>query len=140
MKIAVIYVSKTGSTQLCAEYITSRLKDCSSFNLEKENPNLLDYDVILIGSGIRMGKLYKPIVQILKNNVSLLLEKKIGLFICNFYPETFEKSITKNIPKELLDNIEIVACGGVPPFNKPVNTDWLKYDIVESFLKRMFLI
>ena len=43
MKIAVMYISKTGSTQLCAEYIASKLQDCSLFDLDREIPCLTCY-------------------------------------------------------------------------------------------------
>ena len=77
MKIAVMYISKTGSTQLCAEYIASKLQDCSLFDLDREIPCLSDFDVLLIGSGVRMGKIYKPAKQVLNDNIPM--QRRQGL-------------------------------------------------------------
>ena len=91
MKIAVMYISKTGSTQLCAEYIASKLQDCSLFDLDREIPCLSDFDVLLIGSGVRMGKIYKPAKQVLNDNIETLIAKKPSYFFAIFIQKRYKK-------------------------------------------------
>lgn len=134
MKTAVVYATRTGSTQLCAEYIASKLSDCSLFNLEKSTPDLSEYDVIFIGSGVRMGNFYKPIKKLLSTNAKILSGKKTVLFLSNFYPNTLSKTIQKNVPEELLNSADVLTCGGKAPFSISLNIDWLKRDLIDHFL------
>ena len=140
MKIAVMYISKTGSTQLCAEYIASKLHDCSLFDLDREIPCLSDFDVLLIGSGVRMGKIYKPAKQVLNDNIETLIAKKTIIFLCNFYPETIQKTIRNSIPNRLINHAKIIKCGGISPFSKPTNTEWLNCTEINEVLTAFCLM
>lgn len=139
MKTAIIYSTRTGATQLCAEYIASQLPECPVFNLEKDKPDLSQFDTIFIGSGVRMGNLYKPVKKLLTDNLRILSEKNTVIFLCNYYPGTTAKTIEKNIPKELAENSHIICCGGKPPFGIAMNIDWLKSDVIEDLIADMKL-
>lgn len=136
MKTAILYASRTGSAQLCAEYIASKLSDCSLFNLEKETPSLSEYDVVLIGSGIRMGKLYGSVRKFLVKNNQVLSLKRTIIFLSNFYPDTVSKTLDKNVPKNLLENIDVLICGGKAPFSIALNINWMKCDEIDHFLAK----
>ena len=56
---------KTGTTEYCAG-ILSKALDASLINLEADNGNLNDYDIIIIGSSIRMGMVHPKIKRFLK--------------------------------------------------------------------------
>lgn len=139
MKTAIIYSTRTGATQLCAEYIASQLPECSMFNLEKDKPDLSQFDVIFIGSGVRMGNLYKPARTLLADNIQILSEKNTVIFLCSYFPGTTAKTIETNIPKELAENSHIISCGGKPPFGIAMNIDWLKSDVIDKLIADMNL-
>lgn len=139
MKTAIIYSTRTGATQLCAEYIASQLPECPVFNLEKDKPDLSLFDTIFIGSGVRMGNLYKPVKKLLADNTRILSEKNTVIFLCNYYPKTTTKTIEKNIPKELAANSRIISCGGKPPFGIAMNIDWLKCSVINDLLTELNL-
>lgn len=84
MRTLIVFSSKYGATQKCAESIKNGLKhDVSLVNLRNQTcSNIDDYDVILIGSAIYAGKIPKEISTFLNENKKELLTKKIGLFLC----------------------------------------------------------
>ena len=101
-------MSKHGTTEKVADILKENLKekDIQIFNLRKNgNININEYDNIIIGSSIHAGKNQTKIRQFCNNNKSLLLNKKIGLFICCM--ETNEKALEQlenAYPKELRDH------------------------------------
>lgn len=139
MSTAIIYSTRTGATQLCAEYIASKLPECSMFNLEKDKPDLSRFDTILIGSGVRMGHLYKPAKKLLADNIRILSDKNTVIFLCNYFAGTTAKTIEKNIPQELVQKSRIISCGGKPPFGIALNIDWLKCDVINDLVAELKL-
>lgn len=139
MKTAILYATRTGNAQLCAEYIASKLSDCSLFNLEKKIPDLSEYDIIFVGSGVRMGKLYKSARKFLDHNSAVLSEKKTFIFLSNFYPQTVQKTLSNNLSKDLLEHCQILLCGGKAPFSITLNIDWMNRDEIDHFLAKYHL-
>ncbi|MDT2396020.1 flavodoxin domain-containing protein, partial [Enterococcus avium] len=64
-KVAVVYSSKSGTTKICAEYIAAQIVGSQLINLNEVIPDISAYDAVLIGSGIRMAKMYKPVKKFL---------------------------------------------------------------------------
>lgn len=137
MKVMVVYSSKSGITKRCAEYIASKIVGSDLVNLNEEVPDISAYDAVLVGSGVRMAKIYKPVKKFLAKNAQLLSTKKTMLFLSNFYPETLEKTIQKNVPENLTDHFSIVQCGGVAPFSKVTDQAWLKKTEIDASLVKM---
>jgi menaquinone-dependent protoporphyrinogen oxidase len=136
MKSLIVYSTKSGASRECAELLATRIKNCSIFDLSKQVPSLESFDILIMGSGVRMGKIYKPMKNFLEKNAKALLSKKTAFFLCNAYPDTFQKVIEKNIPKELVDNaVCIEAFGGIPPFTVPKNRDWILLDHVDHLIQ-----
>lgn len=75
-KVAVVYSSKSGTTKICAEYIAAQIVGSQLINLNEVIPDISAYDAVLIGSGIRMAKMYKPVKKFLAKNSQLLNSKK----------------------------------------------------------------
>lgn len=85
MKTAIIYMSKHGTTakvvKMIAEHLTQHQTDI--FNLrEDKGPDISNYDLVIIGGSIHAGVIQKRIKQFCMDNVHMLLNKKIGLFLC----------------------------------------------------------
>lgn len=133
-RVAVVYSSKSGTTKICAEYIAAKIVGSQLFNLNDESPDISNYDTVLIGSGIRMAKLYKPVKKFLTKNAQILKDKKAILFLSNFYPETVDKTLQKNVPQDLLDKLTVIECGGVAPFGKVTDDVWLKKAEINAVL------
>lgn len=104
MKSLIIYTSKTGATESCAKKLKEQLKDCTMENIDNLKEDINQYDLIIIGSPIRMGMIDKRIKKFLLNNREKLKAKKTAYFICCGFHENWKKYYEENIPKDLLES------------------------------------
>lgn len=102
-KIAIVYASRHGCTGKCARELQKKLERSSEiYHLKKDPlPDLSSFNAIIIGGSIHIGKMSTRVRDFVSQNLTLLLGKKIGLFVCcmeegekareqfrNAYPET----------------------------------------------------
>lgn len=104
MKTLIIYASKTGTTEKCAKELNNKLKDSEMVNILNYNKDINKYDLIIVGTPIRMGKIDKRIKRFLNSNIEILKLKKVAYFICCGFNENSKKYYEQNIPNILLDN------------------------------------
>ena len=83
MNSLVIYKSKYGATSQYAEWIAADLNLRALESEEVSNVELEDHDTLIIGSSVYIGKLL--ISKWLKNNLSILMEKKDIPFRCMWH-------------------------------------------------------
>ena len=102
MKTLIIYGTKTGTAKQCAEALATRLPNATVCDIEKDKPNPADYDVVVLGGGIRMGLLHNDIRQYAENCKEILKTKRLGVFITCGYDDLAEKTIANNLPADLL--------------------------------------
>jgi menaquinone-dependent protoporphyrinogen oxidase len=85
MKTAIVYMSKHGTTEKVVKIISQHLNHQSYdvFNLRNnKNPDISGYDFVIIGGSIHVGMVQKRVKQFCINNATLLMAKKVGLFLC----------------------------------------------------------
>ena len=128
-RILIAFASRFGSTSEISQEIGDILKQ-EDFKVDlidlKGNsgkiPNLSDYEGVLVGSGIRMGRWTKEGLKFLKNNRNELKKMHLGVFVSSgkaANPETYdlarEKYLETPLSKlELLrSDVMIEAFGGV---------------------------
>ena len=137
MRSIILYTSKTGAAQECASILTTEIGDCAICDLAEITPDLDKYDLVVIGSGVRASRFYKPVRTFIEKNKDLLQTKKLAFFICNAAPVTLREIISKNIPQELQEHaVCIKSLGGKPPF-KAKATGWLLNDNLHEFVKAL---
>lgn len=104
MKTLIIYATKYGCTEKCANILAKELgNDVKLVNIKFEsNVDVTDYDTVIIGGSVYIGKIQKEISEFCKNNINKLKEKNIGLFICAMQEEMIETEINQNFLPELL--------------------------------------
>lgn len=102
MKTLIIYASKTETTKKCANLLKEKLNDVDISNIKSLNIDINNYDLIIIGSPIRMGLIDKNIKKFLINNLDILKSKKAAYFICCGFKENYLKYFEQNFPQELL--------------------------------------
>ncbi len=120
MKALVVYGTRYGTASEIAEEISQILEnDGVEVDLKDarklKNYDISPYDLVIIGSGIKMGKWTKGSINFLKDNKSNLKDKKVALFVtCGAanLPESKDEG-----QKKYLDDIADKYLA-----NKPVST------------------
>jgi len=115
-KVLVCYGTRYGSAGEIAENIGeilgSRGATVEVVNLKKgKTKDLESYDLVVIGSGIQMGRWTKEPLKFLKKNRETLSRKKVALFVSCMSatkPETSDQGHTDYLDKIILDFPEIV--------------------------------
>lgn len=87
MKTAIIFATNHGCTDKCARNLADNIGlDINLFNIEiAPNPDLENFETIIIGGSIHMGSINKKIKKFIDKNATALFKKKLGLFICCMY-------------------------------------------------------
>jgi menaquinone-dependent protoporphyrinogen oxidase len=134
MSILIAYATKGGATKECAELLAAEIGDCTICDLKEGAPNVDDLDIVILGSGIRIGKAYKPFGKFIDENTDALLTKKIAFFFSNKLVNEFSEVVKKNIPQRLKDTAFIVKTfGGRPVFGGKKDQNWMLRDEVIAF-------
>ena len=129
LRVLIAYASRFGSTSEISQEIGDILRQ-EDFSVDLIDlidnsgkiPNLSDYEGILVGSGIRMGRWTKEGLNFLKNNRKELSQKHLGLFVSSgeaANPKTYDqakKKYLEDILKKiglLQSDVLVEAFGGV---------------------------
>ncbi len=121
MKTAIVYFSKTGSAAECARELYRLLPDSRLVNLAVDKCNISSYDNIILGSGIRYGKISAELKKYISENELEIRKKNIGLYVCCLDKARSSAYIEKNFPP-LLVKKAVVSDG----FGAKINLDEIK--------------
>ncbi len=141
MKALIVYGSNTGSTKEIAETIASKLSDSGIMfdlvDLKKEKSSRPEgYDLVIVGSGIKMGKWTTEALNYLKDHEESLSLLPHAIFVSSgFASEPSRREQSK------VDYIDAVL--DKHPMLKPLSTglfgglyDWKRYNFV---IKRLVI-
>lgn len=115
MKTIIMYSSKYGCTEDCAKALRSKLNnDCKLVNLKNAGAtDFQQYDWVIIGGSIYVGKIQKEVKLFCERNLKALLTKNFSLFMCCTTPAQVNDFFKSNFPAELLaHSIKTVNFGG----------------------------
>lgn len=132
MNTIIVYGSKYGCTEKCAEMLSKKLTGTVELcNIKKEKvPDLTQYDNVIIGGSIYVGKIQKEVTEFCLHHANTLKEKKIGLYICCMNTKEAEMQLDHAFPEELLSNAAVKECfGGEFRFKK--------MNMIERFIVKM---
>jgi menaquinone-dependent protoporphyrinogen oxidase len=106
MSTIIVYATKHGAAKSCAVKLSEKITGkVDLVNLKESGiSNLEAYDKVIIGGSIYAGRIQKEVSNFCINNLSLLKEKKTGLFICCMIKSSEEGQINSSFPKELVSN------------------------------------
>ena len=114
MKLLIAYATKTGTTRECAEslaaYFTAH--EVVFADLETETPSVEDFDAVVIGSHVRVGKIHKRVKQFVGDNEAALADKKVGLYLCCCFSDAADDYFKKNFSQPLLAHSIANLCFG----------------------------
>jgi menaquinone-dependent protoporphyrinogen oxidase len=105
MKTLIAYSTTLGCTEQCA----SKLKEDLGEGVEmvrisrRRKYNFQDYSNIIIGGSIHEGMIQRSVFKFCENNLDVLLQKQVGLFVCCMDPDANEKKLIEQaFPEKLL--------------------------------------
>ncbi len=139
MKTIIIYATKSGASRECAAILAEKIQECEIYDITKDSPNINQADVIILGSGVRMGHMYRSIRRYMKQNLEILSAKRIAIYLCNAYPDNMAKVIHSDIPQELFHRASYIeSFGGILPFTTPNNKEWIKKENISHMLCKLY--
>jgi len=109
-KVIVVYESKYGNTKLVAETIVEGMKEVSGIETvlselkDIDLNQLVNFDVILVGSPNHMGSATRSIRKFIDNLGKLNLEGKYAAVFDTYLSGDFEKAVRK-MEKQISENI-----------------------------------
>ncbi|MDD4644043.1 MAG: flavodoxin domain-containing protein [Bacilli bacterium] len=120
LKTLIVYESKYGCTEKCAQLIQEKIKNTEIVNVKNAPEDIGFYDTIIIGGSIYMGKIQRQIKAFCRRHVKVLAKKRMGLFICcMFTGEKAKQQLINSFPKELTEVAIAKDCfGGEISYNK----------------------
>lgn len=122
VKTLIVYATKHGSTEKCANMLSEKLTgQVDLINLKgTKTPDLSEYDSVIVGGSVYIGKIRKEVSGFCSESLDELKEKRLGLFICCMAEgETASEQLEKVFPQELSNVAKSKASfGGEFRFNK----------------------
>lgn len=112
MNILIAYSSHTGVARFCAESLKNHMPGSVLCDLSKEKPNPSAYDLVVIGSCVRMGAFDKHAAEYLENCAPILAKKPLGVFVTCGYDEKSGEYFKSNLPEPLFSHALKVSFGG----------------------------
>ena len=99
-KILIAYVSVNGTAKECAEKLAEQLTgpEITICDLAKNIPEPQDFDLIVVGSCVRFGKIRPAAKKFLNLCASVCQEKPIGVFLCCGLSHNFDEYREHLIP------------------------------------------
>lgn len=115
MNTLIVYASKYGCAEKCANLLSKDLTGNVDLINIKENQivNLSQYDKVIIGGSMYIGKIQKEVTAFCNKNLEILKEKAIGLFVCGMQEgDALQTELNVSFPKELMDIAKSIECFG----------------------------
>ena len=113
MKTLIVYGSKYGYAQSCAEELKGKIKgDVTVASAKQKIRSVEEYDNVLLGGSIYMTMPNKHIKAFAKKHLKALMGKKVGLFLCCGGVERWEEFLAKTFPAELIESAYAKECFG----------------------------
>lgn len=101
MRNLIVYSTMYGCTEKCANNIKEKLKgDTVVINVENKSiPQLNEFDNVVLGSSIKVGKIGKSLSKYIEKNKEELMRKRLGIFVCGGDNET--DYLKQNFPEDI---------------------------------------
>ena len=106
MKNCILFTTKHGSAEKAALSLKEKLNtETDIINLKNvENPDISNYDTVILGASIYIGKIQKQMRKFIGDNLNELLNKNIALFIMAGQKEKAQETLYNAYPSKLSDH------------------------------------
>lgn len=111
MKTLIVYGSTYGYAEDCARRLAALLPGpCEVVVADgAARLSLEDYEAVIIGGSIYMGKVQKAVSAFCRDREQELLHKRLGLFLCCGLPENLPQHLAGAFPESLRQSAVAVA-------------------------------
>ena len=121
MKVLIAYATKYGTAEKCAKILAEKLNsEVDVIDLKSENIELAEYEAVIIGSSVYMGRVRKEARKFCEKRKNELQDKKLAFFLnCMGEGEKAREQIKDNLPEDLIEQAEVTGIfGGEFDFEK----------------------
>ena len=114
MNTLIVYATQYGFTADCAAKLREQLSgETTMIDLAKQAaPNPMDYDAVIVGGSIYMGKAQSSVTDFCADYEGELLKKALGLFLCCGLPKQIQQSMAASFPESLIRHAKATGCFG----------------------------
>jgi menaquinone-dependent protoporphyrinogen oxidase len=115
MKTLIVYASKHGCARKAAEKIRAALGDEIEITDVRQSARfkLDQFERVIIGGSIHIGRIQSRIKNYVAKNLTQLLEKQVGLFICHMAEAAeAEKEFNNAYPQQLIEHATAIGLFG----------------------------
>ena len=116
MKKLIVFATRHGSVRNAVDILKEAAgSDTVVADLQRDSvPDPTDFDSVMIGGSIYMGKIQKEVMEFCSGFADSLKAKDLGVFICAGEENEEKRSsvLKKNIPSQLLDHARAVGWFG----------------------------
>ena len=114
MKTLIAYASQYGYGAECAENLLAfTTGEVTLVDLTRQTPpKLEEFDTVIVGGSVYMGKAMKQATDFCTANETALLQKKLGLFLCCGLPQNAEQSYAASFSEALRKHAAAFGCFG----------------------------
>lgn len=126
-RVLIAYASAAGSTAEVAEAIGQELRDLGAdveVRAAKELKDLSAYKAVIVGTGIRMGKLFSDATKFVEKNQNTLRQVPVALFVvCMTMKDDTEESrrtVTAYLDplREMVEPVEVGLFAGALDYSR----------------------
>ncbi len=122
MRTLIVYGTKYGCTRKCAELLKGCLTgEVCLQNAKSARGSLKEYDAVIIGGSVYMGKIRREISRFCEQNSKELLKKRLGLFACCYTPKGTEGFLETLFPQDLLHHAAYATVVGGEMHDEKMN-------------------
>ena len=128
MKILIAYATKTGTVTKCVDRLKTELRglDVTVADLEVERPDPAGFDMVILGSSIRFGRIRPALKSYLQTYGETVKGMPHGLFLCCGFGHEFERYAETRLGAALIDSaFAVMSFGGLLKLEK--TSLWERY-------------
>ncbi|MBQ8850299.1 MAG: hypothetical protein IJ011_08225 [Clostridia bacterium] len=116
MNILIVYSTHGGVTKKCAEMLAAELEEQNSITFADarngEIPSPEGFDVVVLGSAIRMENMDRKIKKYVRDNLSALNEMSCAVYFCCGLTKLFKEYSETLLPKKFEPSLGFHLFGG----------------------------
>ncbi len=116
MNILIAYATHGGVTKRCAEMLAAHLEEHHSITLcnarQEEIPAPSGFDVVVLGSSIRIENMNRKIKKYVKSNLVALNEKPCAVYFCCGLTKLFNEYSETLLPRHFVPSLGYHLFGG----------------------------